>query len=109
MADTSTVTKEELIEGSMADTAIVTKEIFLKGCKFFYKTTPGSFYSIPTTDKKDIEPVHLNNSNNNHFANVSKVDKSGFNFYTEILGKTFSGRVLFENLILLHRKEVSNG
>lgn len=82
---------------------MVTKEIFLEGCRFVHKENEYQFWSIPNIGKKNQHC--LGDGKGHYFANVSKIDNSGFNFYTFFLGKRFGARVLFKDLILLERKK----
>lgn len=88
---------------------MVTKEKFLEGCWFTHKDGNPGLISKPYVDFRGNPDISLEDHNGSHFANVSKVDVSGFNFYTFRLGKRFGGRVLFKHLILIEEKEVSNG
>jgi hypothetical protein len=69
----------------------------------------GGFISVPDTDNPNKINPHLNFARGGYFANVHKVDQVGFTYYTFILGKEFRGRVQFEDLVLLERREVLNG
>lgn len=88
---------------------MVTKEIFLEGCWFTHKDGNEGLISKPYIDHRGNPDISLEETKGSHFANVSKVDSSGFNFYTFRLGKRFGGRVLFKDLILIQRKEDPNG
>lgn len=87
---------------------IVTKEIFLQGCWFTHKDGNPGLLSVPGVDYRGNPDISLSEVYGGHFANISKVDSSGFNFYTFRLGKQFRGRVLFKDLILIEGKEAPN-
>jgi hypothetical protein len=87
---------------------MVTKEKFLEGCWFVHKDGNSGLISKPYIDHRGNPDICLEEHNGRHFANISKVDKTGFVFYTFRLGKRFGGRVLFKDLILIKEEEVSN-